>query len=162
MKQILVREARCSGCRACEVACVARHEGRFGTSSARIRVFKDESLGVDRPRVCRMCLEAFCVSACPTTALARHVVAGTILLDSEQCLCCTACADACSFGVLSVHPLTGLPLFCDLCDGDPACVTRCATGALVYGDPDAAACAGQTPPLDGPCRQTSHPAGHRA
>ena len=161
MKQILVREALCSGCRACEVACVARHEGRFGTASARIKVFKDESLGVDRPRVCRICLDASCVSACPTTALARHLTVGTILLDSEQCLCCTACADACSFGVLSVHPLSGLPLFCDLCDGDPACVERCMTGALAYDDPDAGADGEQTA-LDGPDRQPSRSEEDRA
>ena len=161
MKQILVREALCSGCRACEVACVARHEGRFGTASARIRVFKDESLGVDRPRVCRMCLDPSCVSACPATALATHPITGTVLLDSEQCLCCTACADACPFGVLSVHPSSGLPLFCDLCDGEPACVERCVTGALAYEDPDATADAGQ-PPLDGADRHTGQSAGHRA
>ena len=161
MKQILVRETLCSGCRACEVACVARHEGRFGTASARIKVFKDESLGVDSPRVCRICLDASCVSACPTTALDRHLIARTILLDADQCLCCTACADACSFGVLSVHPRSGLPLFCDLCDGDPACVERCVTGALVYDDPDAEARSEQTP-LDGSDRPASQSAEDRA
>jgi Fe-S-cluster-containing hydrogenase component 2 len=59
VKQILVRQVLRSGCRACEVACVARHEGQCGTASARIRVFEDESLGVDRPRACRRCLDAF-------------------------------------------------------------------------------------------------------
>jgi Fe-S-cluster-containing dehydrogenase component len=49
--QILVDEARCSGCRACELACVARHDGRFGTSTARIRIVKIEAHGVDRPSV---------------------------------------------------------------------------------------------------------------
>jgi ferredoxin len=33
-----------------------------------------------------------------------------------------------------LHPETGLPLICDLCDGDPACVKRCPTGAISYGD----------------------------
>jgi anaerobic carbon-monoxide dehydrogenase iron sulfur subunit len=161
LKHIVVLEALCSGCRACEVACVAHHEGRFGTASARIKVFKDESLGLDLPRLCRMCPGASCVSACPATALTRHLIAGTVLLDSEQCLCCTACADACSFGDLSVHPQSGLPLFCDLCDGDPACVKRCVTGALVYRDPDVAEDGGQTP-LDGPERQPSRSEAHRA
>ena len=36
----------------------------------------------------------------------------------------------------SLHPETGLPLICDLCNGDPACVKRCATGAIVYTDPE--------------------------
>ena len=38
-----------------------------------------------------------------------------------------------------LHPETGLPLICDLCDGDPACVKRCATGAIIYADRDAIA-----------------------
>jgi hypothetical protein len=32
----------------------------------------------------------------------------------------------------ALHPETGLPLICDMCGGDPACVKRCATGAIVY------------------------------
>jgi Fe-S-cluster-containing hydrogenase component 2 len=31
-----------------------------------------------------------------------------------------------------LHPQTGMALICDLCGGDPACVKRCATGAIVY------------------------------
>jgi Fe-S-cluster-containing dehydrogenase component len=30
----------CTGCRACEVACVAHHEGVFGRSAARIKALK--------------------------------------------------------------------------------------------------------------------------
>jgi Fe-S-cluster-containing dehydrogenase component len=41
--------------------------------------------------------------------------------------------DACPFGVVVLHPETGLPLICDLCGGEPACVVRCATGAISYG-----------------------------
>jgi Fe-S-cluster-containing hydrogenase component 2 len=39
----------------------------------------------------------------------------------------------------ALHPETGLALICDLCGGDPACVKRCATGAIVYDDTDAKA-----------------------
>jgi Fe-S-cluster-containing dehydrogenase component len=40
--------------------------------------------------------------------------------------------DACPFGVVALHPETGLAIICDLCGGDPACVKRCATGAIAY------------------------------
>ena len=65
---------------ACEVACVAYHEGHFATSSARIRVVKTEHLGLDQPHVCRQCRPArshhfwwdnkgawgrYCKSCCP-------------------------------------------------------------------------------------------------
>lgn len=130
--RILVREELCSGCRACEVACVAHHEGRFGTASARIRVIKIEPLGLDHPHVCRLCRRAPCIGACPTGALSRDAATSAILLQPDDCIGCAACVDACPFGVASLHPETGLALICDLCQGDPACVKRCATGAIEY------------------------------
>jgi carbon-monoxide dehydrogenase iron sulfur subunit len=130
---ILVSEALCSGCRACEAACTVWHEGRFGTSAARIRVTKIEAEGLERPRVCATCADAPCVAACPTAALARDDVTGAIRLDAASCVVCPACQDACPFGVVWLHPVTGLPLICDLCDGRPACVGRCSTGALSAG-----------------------------
>ncbi len=134
MKRILVCEDVCSGCRACEVACVARHERRFGTATARIRVSKIESLGVDHPHVGRLCRRAPCVAACPTGALYKDEALGTgaVLLRPDDCIGCAACVDACPFGMAALHPETGLALICDLCGGDPACVKRCATGAIVY------------------------------
>ena len=128
--QILVDEARCSGCRACEVACVAWHEGRFGTATARVRIVKIEARGVDRPTVCRQCEDAPCVAACPVGALGRDAVTGAIRLAASECIVCPACADACPFDVLFIDASTALPLVCDLCDGSPACVKRCVTGAL--------------------------------
>lgn len=139
MMRILVREGVCSGCRACEVACVARHEGRFGTAATRIHVVKIEPLGVDQPHVCRLCNHAPCVAACPTGALHTDGPAEAVLLDAEECIGCSACVDACPFGVATLHPESGLALICDLCDGDPACVKRCATGAIVYKDTGAGA-----------------------
>jgi len=139
LKRILVREEICSGCRACELACVAWHEGVFGTATARIRVTKIEPLGLDRPHVCRLCRRAPCVSACPTGALVQGEALGAVLLSPDDCIGCSACVDACPFGVAALHPETGLALICDLCGGDPACVKRCATGAIVYDDAGAGA-----------------------
>jgi carbon-monoxide dehydrogenase iron sulfur subunit len=120
MKRILVREDLCSGCRACEVACVAWHEGRFGTATARIRVTKIEHLGVDHPHVCRLCQRAPCVAACPTEALYRDEVTGVVFLHPDGCTGCAACVDACPFDMVTLHSETGRALICDLCGGDPA------------------------------------------
>ena len=40
---IAVREDLCTGCRACQVACVAGHEGLFGVYTARLRAVKDDA-----------------------------------------------------------------------------------------------------------------------
>jgi Fe-S-cluster-containing hydrogenase component 2 len=135
--QILVQDALCSGCRACEVACVAWHDGRFGTATARIRVRKVEHLGVARPLVCHTCVDAHCVEACPTSALSRDEATSAVLLNADDCIACSACADACTFGCVAIHPSSSHPLICDLCNGQPACVVRCVTGALRYGSPEA-------------------------
>jgi carbon-monoxide dehydrogenase iron sulfur subunit len=131
-RRILVQAGVCSGCRACEVACVAHHDGRFGTATARIHVAKIEPLGLDRPHVCRLCRRAPCVAACPTAALYREEPAGAVLVRVDDCIGCSACVDACPFGMIGLHPDTGVALICDLCQGDPACVKRCATGAITY------------------------------
>jgi carbon-monoxide dehydrogenase iron sulfur subunit len=122
----------CSGCRACEVACVAHHEGHFGTSSARIRVVKVEHLGLDQPHVCRLCRPAPCLEACPSGALYRDEVTGAVRLRESACTGCGACVEACPFGMARLHTQSGLALICDLCAGEPACVARCATGAIRY------------------------------
>ena len=114
------------------VACVARHDGRFGTATARIRVAKAEDPGTDHPHVCRLCRRAPCVAACPNGALYRDEALGATLLRAELCSGCSACVEACPFGMAALHPEAGTAIICDLCGGDPACVKRCATGAIAY------------------------------
>ncbi|MBU2604174.1 MAG: 4Fe-4S dicluster domain-containing protein, partial [Actinobacteria bacterium] len=134
--RILVRGDICSGCKACMLACVAAHEGGFGTAAARIRVTKIETEGLDWPSVCRLCRRPGCVKACPAGALSRDASLGVVRLNEDECIACGACADGCPFGMVIMHPTTGLPLICDLCDGDPACVKRCAPGAIRWGGID--------------------------
>ena len=134
---IAVDEPLCSGCRACELACVAHREARFGTATSRIRIIKVEADGIDRPSLCRQCADAPCVAACPVGALSR-ADGGVIHFDPDGCIVCPACAAACPFEVVFLDPATGMPLICDLCVGDPACVKRCVTGALSLAERAAA------------------------
>jgi len=114
------------------MACVVHHEGQFGTAMARIKIVKKEPLGLDQPHVCRLCRRAPCIAACPAGALYKDENTGATLLHADDCIGCGACVDACPFGMAALHPETGLALICDLCGGDPACVKRCATGAIRY------------------------------
>ena len=55
-------------------------------------------------------------------------------MHTSDCIGCSECVAACPFGMANLHPQTGLALICDLCHGDPACVKRCATRAIVYAE----------------------------
>jgi carbon-monoxide dehydrogenase iron sulfur subunit len=134
LKRILVEETLCSGCMACEIACVQQHDGVFGTSTARIRVVKQEANGLDRPHVCQLCDPAPCIESCPTSALYREHPSAPIQLLPDDCIGCGICVEACPYGMVSIHPQTMLALICDLCGGDPACVKRCATGAIRFAE----------------------------
>jgi Fe-S-cluster-containing dehydrogenase component len=134
LKRIQVRADVCSGCRACETACVLHREGLIGTSAARIRIAKDEAEGRDLPRLCQICDDPACLSACPHGALSRsEPLEGAILLDKSLCEPCSLCFSACSFGSIFADPRDGTPLICDLCAGEPACVKRCTKRAIIFG-----------------------------
>jgi Fe-S-cluster-containing dehydrogenase component len=100
-------------------------------------VTKIDATGVDAPHICRLCTRPGCVSACPVDALYQDELTGVIHLKDDVCIGCADCVEGCPFGVVTLHMETGLPLMCDLCDGKPACVARCAPGALIFTDKDA-------------------------
>ncbi len=127
--RLIVDESRCSGCRVCEVACSDVHEDGFSPVLARLRVLKRDASGIDRPIVCCFCADVPCVAACPTEALSQ-LQDGVLRLEVDRCQSCGECAEACPHEALRLHPATGQPLVCDLCDGEPACVAVCVTGAL--------------------------------
>jgi len=127
--RLIVDETRCSGCRACQVACADMHEDAFSVALARLYVLKRDAEGIDRPVVCHFCADAPCAAACPTGALSQRAD-GVLLLDAARCEGCGLCIEACTYEVLRLHPRAEQPLLCDLCGGEPACVAACVTGAL--------------------------------
>ena len=130
-KRLVVDPELCTGCRACEMGCSFVHEGEYSPSLARLHVVKLEESGVDRPIVCLRCAKAPCAAACPEDAISQDPVTKLVKVDAEKCVGCGLCAEACVSGVIQLHPRHEIPLLCDLCGGDPECVKRCPTGALV-------------------------------
>jgi len=129
---------RCTGCISCMLACSVAKTGAFSLDEARIRVDRNPHEGLFTPSVCRQCDEAWCVQACPVSALTRDE-GGIIRVDEETCIGCRACVGACPYQGVAWNETTGKPLFCDLCDGDPACVRACRFPqaiSLVEGEKD--------------------------
>lgn len=128
---------RCTGCRACEIACSIRHEGGIIPSAARIRIRQFYPGPMDIPIVCHQCSDTPCVDACPPKikAIRFDKEAGALRVDPDRCLGsrCGRCAAACRHKeAISFHPKTGKALVCDLCGGHPACAEACPVGALTF------------------------------
>ena len=84
------------------------------------------------PIICSQCKVPMCADACPVEALKR--ADGVVSLNTDECISCMKCVEACPFGAMYAHNDVEHPIKCDLCDGleEPQCVKYCYTEALQY------------------------------
>lgn len=186
---MLVDTERCTGCHTCAFGCKSENnlpnnvwwnktitgtpgkpdenrkmdepEGKF-VSKGGIVIDKDKNI---MPltleyytKACQHCSNPVCVEACPTGA--TYVRAdGIVEVDSEKCIGCDSCIDACPYDVrhhntegqqyggnfpvggMGIKPHT--PETVDKCNfcahrvdrgGEPFCVTNCPAKARYFGD----------------------------
>ena len=128
---------KCTGCHQCELACSLEHEGSFNPAKSRIRIFEFHAEGRQVPYTCTQCADAWCVKACPTSAIVINAETGAKEVIDDLCVGCKVCTIACPFGTINYNQATGKVIKCDLCGGDPKCVTACPTEAILYIDADA-------------------------
>jgi Fe-S-cluster-containing hydrogenase component 2 len=124
----------CTGCRTCELVCVGFHDRLSNPKASRIRVIRSEPAS-DVAITCRQCENAPCMMACPVSAI-RKLKSGLVEVVDARCIGCGACAEACPFGAIWLHPVTKTALKCDLCGGDPQCVKQCMPVALSLTTPE--------------------------
>ena len=128
-KRLTVIPEQCSGCKLCELVCAIKHFGKNNPKKSAIRVMITYPHPVVRmPVVCSQCKIAACAQVCPVNALKR--IDGVVQLDSNECISCYKCVEACPFGAMYAHEECDYPIKCDLCDGEPECVRVCPKGAL--------------------------------
>ena len=154
-KRVLIDLDRCIECGSCAAACHYSHPQMPAVNFAR-------SGWALLPLICRQCVAASCVDACPVEAMVREET-GVVRRCLFRCIGCGSCARACPFGVIptrlggtppgirSTDRITGHQVAkCDLCadrtacaDADPEavprCVAACPSGALVFADEHRAA-----------------------
>ncbi len=134
-KALMVNLDKCTGCRSCELACSFSHHEEYNPSKSNIHVsiFTENAFFV--PMVCTQCDKPFCGEVCPTGAISASDVNGAyvVLVDKEKCVGCKMCTMACPFGAIT-YQSEGYVQKCDLCNGNPECVTFCVPGALEFKD----------------------------
>jgi len=126
VKTIKVDVDKCNGCRACEVVCSAFHAmPKYSSNNparSRIRVIRDPLKDIYVP----VCAGEYTESEC--IGRDKYVIDGK---EYEECAFCRA---SCPSRDVFKEPDSGLPLKCDMCEGEeePLCVKWCLADALTY------------------------------
>ena len=129
VKEIKVDINKCTGCRACEMACSAFHSvpkySSINPARARIRVVIDEINDEYVP------IRAGDYT--PSECNGRHIYT----INGKEYSECSFCGACCPSRDYFVEPDSGLPLKCDMCESippldEPWCVRVCEADALTY------------------------------
>ena len=141
----VIDNRKCIGCHACTVACKSEHDVPIGVNRTYVKYIETgtypnsgREFSVQR---CNHCEDAPCVSICPTTALFTRDD-GIVDFDSDRCIGCKSCMQACPYDALYIDPNTSTAAKCNYCahrvenSYEPACVIVCPTEAIISGDLD--------------------------
>ncbi|NOY14128.1 MAG: 4Fe-4S dicluster domain-containing protein [Deltaproteobacteria bacterium] len=129
-KMLFADPDKCTGCNRCTYVCSAVKTGQFAPSRAHIQINNFPHKGFAAPSICFQCPGAPCHKACPANAISRNAD-DVVVVDAEKCTACGNCVTACPYGMIEQNEQK-VAYKCDCCDGDPACVKECFSGALVF------------------------------
>ena len=131
VKDIKADIDKCTGCRACEMACSAFHAmprySSINPSKSRIRVVVDELTDEYVPIRAGNYTRTGCDG--------RHYYT----IDGKQYSECSFCRASCPTRDHFIEPDSGFPLKCDMCESvpplvEPMCVQACEPGCLTYAE----------------------------
>jgi benzoyl-CoA reductase subunit BamC len=126
VKTIKIDADKCNGCRGCEIVCSAFHAtpqyGEVNPAKSRIQVISH--------RLKDIWLPVFAGEYAPAECMGRDVY----IIDEKEYDECGFCRAACPSRDQFKDPDSGLPLRCDMCEGEekPKCVEVCLSKVLVY------------------------------
>jgi ferredoxin len=124
--RLFAESAKCSGCRACLVACSLNLFQENNPKKGALAILPHfPAPGVYEVKVCTQCGD--CAKVCPTGAIKQNQ-RSAYYVDFQECNLCEACVPVCPEGVMFVRAELAMNSWkCDLC-GD--CTRVCGTDAL--------------------------------
>src|SRR5438067_844443 len=141
----LIDNRKCIGCHACTVACKSEHEVPIGVDRTWVKYIEKGEFPNTRRMFtvmrCNHCEWAPCVTICPVTALYRRAD-GVVDFNSERCIGCKSCLQACPYDALYIDPDSNTAAKCNFCTHrldaglQPSCVVVCPEQAIIAGDLD--------------------------
>jgi benzoyl-CoA reductase subunit BamC len=126
IKTIKVDADKCNGCRTCEVVCSASHAtpkwSEINPARSRIRVITHRLQDIWLPVLAGEYAVAECAGR------------DRYMIDGKQYDECSFCRASCPSRDFFKEPDSGLPLKCDVCEGEekPLCVEWCLNDVLIY------------------------------
>ena len=141
----LINNSKCIGCHACSTSCKSENQVPLGVFRTWVKYTEvgqypnvRRNFQVNR---CNHCANPPCVDICPVTAMHQRPD-GIVGFDSELCIGCKSCMQACPYDSIHIDPDTNTASKCHFCahrveNGmEPTCVITCPTHAIVAGDID--------------------------
>jgi Fe-S-cluster-containing dehydrogenase component/formate-dependent nitrite reductase membrane component NrfD len=141
----VIDNRKCIGCHACTVACKSEHQVPVGVDRTWVKYIEKGEFPNNRRFFtvmrCNHCEWAPCVTICPVTALYRRAD-GVVDFNSDRCIGCKSCLQACPYDALYIDPDTNTAAKCNFCTHrleiglQPSCVAVCPEQAIIAGDMD--------------------------
>jgi Fe-S-cluster-containing dehydrogenase component len=141
----IIDNRKCIGCHACTVACKTENHVPLGVNRTWVKYVEKGRFPNTRRYFqvtrCNHCAEPPCVDICPVSAMFKRKD-GIVDFDSDACIGCKACMQACPYDAIYIDPEHHTAAKCNYCAHrtevglEPACVTVCPEQAIVAGDLD--------------------------
>src|SRR6202162_3239441 len=141
----VIDQRKCIVCHACTVACKAEHDIPIGVNRTWVKYIEKGEFPNSRRYFlvnrCNHCDNAPCVTIHPTKALFKRKD-GIVDFDSERCIGCKSCMQACPYDAIYIDEDSHTAAKCNFCAHrvdqglEAACVVVCPTRSIWVGDLD--------------------------